>query len=72
MTNDPLLQLLREHPNCRVTFASSRTRRRRIGDVKTIRGKKHVCQQVFLKHEGAYLVRNGRPVLEWVLAEDAQ
>lgn len=62
-----LFELLRNNPNCRITFSSSKPRKKsREGDVKFVRGKRFVRRQVFLEHERAYQVRRGRPVFEWV------
>lgn len=64
-------QLLRQSPNCRITFCSDKPRKRsREGDVKFVRGKRFVRRQVFLKHERAYLVRRGRPVFEWIREDE--
>lgn len=63
---DTLTELLRAHPDCRVTICSSKPRRRaREGDVKMVRGNRYVRRQVYCKHDRAYLVRRGRPVFEW-------
>jgi hypothetical protein len=72
-TVDPLTELLREHPNCRVTIVTGKPRRRaREGDIKFVRGKRYVRHQVYLKFERAYLVRRGRPVFEWIQEDASQ
>jgi hypothetical protein len=69
--SDAILDILRASPNCRITFITSKPRRKSSeGDVKFVRGKRMVRRQVFCKHERAYQVRRGRPVFEWV-REDA-
>ena len=69
--SDPLLELLRANPNCRVTILSSKPRKvAREGDVKFKRGKRYVRRQVYSEFEKAWVMRRGRPVFEWV-QEDA-
>jgi signal peptidase I len=44
-------------------------RKPKEGDVKVLKdGRKFVRKQC--RHDGAYCVRNGRPVYEWVLMEE--
>ena len=41
-----------------------RKRRRQYGDRKVIKGVEHVCRHVYTN--GAMVVLNGRPQLQWV------
>ena len=67
----PLLELLRAHPTCRVTICRGSSRRKpQSGDVKVVRGKRYVRQQVMTRD--GYHVRNGRPVYEWVPEDRAR
>lgn len=65
---DPLTELIRNSPNCRITIVTGKPRKRaREGDVKIVRGKRYIRQQQYSEFDRAYLVRRGRPVYEWVL-----
>lgn len=65
------IDLLKANPNCRVTIVSSKPKHRaEAGDAKYVRGKLYLRQQV-LTRDG-YHCRRGRPVYEWVKAEDAR
>lgn len=47
------------------SFSTKPPRRKpREGDTKTVKGKRYVRRQ--RRHEGAYMVKNGRPMFEWV------
>lgn len=49
----------------RITFYYGPQRRKaEAGDVKIVRGKTYVRQQ--MRSQGGYCVRNGRPMYEWV------
>lgn len=69
---DPILDLLQRFPNCRVTINSSTASRRprpKEGDRRFFKTKGgwHVRRQQ--RREGCSVVRNGRPVFEWVREE---
>ncbi len=50
---------------------STRKPPRKSGDVRTWKGMKQVCQQVYTS-DGAGRVSHGRPVLEWVPVEESR
>ena len=58
----------------RIVFSSAKPRRKpQAGDVKIVRGKRYVRQQVlYTGIWGGYAVRHGRPVYEWVPEEQAR
>lgn len=54
-----------------IHYRSGPTRKKpKAGDIRFIGGVKHVRQQ--MRSEGCFVVRNGRPVWEWVPCEGGE
>lgn len=73
--NDPLMQLLKDNPNCRVTINTSRPRRQpKTGDTKVTRGRTFTRRQRMARSPSGrpegYLVSRGRPRWEWVAVDE--
>jgi len=61
---DPLIELLRANPNCKVTICTSTRKVPQYGDIKVVRGKRY--KRVQRMSQGCGVVRRGKPVWEWV------